>query len=196
MPPVLTVPAVPAVAGMPPPPLTPLPVPPAPPVAVPTQTPALHIPLGHALLHEPQWAALVVRFSQAAPQAVSPGAQLAEQADNEQSSPAPQAFPQVPQFWGSDWTLLHTPPHDRWPAGQVSVTGSGEFEHALALTKLATTKPAKIPKREAKRVMGLSCRAGKASSSPSHCPALRALFAYTPATRADTTDVVRRNAGR
>jgi hypothetical protein len=61
-------------------------------------TPALQTPLAHALLHEPQWLGLVARFAQSPAQVVRPVAHVAAQTDSEQTRPAPQAFPQAPQF--------------------------------------------------------------------------------------------------
>lgn len=102
----------------------------------------------------PQWFGLEARFSQAAPHAVRPCAHVAEQADNEQKRPFVQTVPHAPQFWGSDWRLLQTPLQSRCPAGQDSLSASGEVvEHALVPTKLATSRLAKITREDAKRVM-------------------------------------------
>jgi hypothetical protein len=140
------------------------------------QTLALQTPLAQALLHVPQWAGLEARFSQAAPHAMRPGAHVAEQADSEQKRPLLQTVPHAPQFWGSDSTLLQTPSQRRCPAGQESFPPCGLAEHALAPTKQATNKPTKIPRENSKRVMGLSCAAGKRSSSSCRRPTLPVLF--------------------
>jgi hypothetical protein len=122
------------------------------------QTPLLQTPLPHELLHCPQWAALEARFSQAAPHAVRPCAHVDAQADKEQNNPGLQTVPHAPQFWGSDWTLLHTPPHDRWPAAHepsLSLLPAGEVvEHALAARRLAASRLANKTHWGAKRVMG------------------------------------------
>ncbi len=141
---------------MPPAPLMfaapPAPAPPAPP----EQTPLLQTPLPQDLPHAPQLVALEAKFSHAAPHSVRPCAHVAEQAPNEHTSPFVQTVPHVPQFWGSDCTLLQAPPQLRWSAEQESLSfpPSGVVvEHALVPTKVATSRLAKIPSEDTKRVM-------------------------------------------
>lgn len=76
-----------------------------PPVQV--QTPALHeLPGAHGMLQPPQLTTSVSVSTQLFSHWVSPAAQLSVQVPWEQTSPAPQTVPHVPQFWPSDWVLV------------------------------------------------------------------------------------------
>jgi hypothetical protein len=58
-------------------------------------------PAGQALLQPPQWATAVIVFTQAAPHAMSVALHSLVQEPAEQNKPGAQAFPHMPQFWGS-----------------------------------------------------------------------------------------------
>ena len=122
-------------------PLPPPPVPKAPPEPVtfpPLQTPLLQVPSPQEFPQEPQFAALVNVFSQAAPHCVRPPAHVAEHAPWEQTSPAPHVAPQTPQFPGSLRGLTQYPLQASRPVGHREFESVGE--QALPM-RMATAAP-------------------------------------------------------
>jgi hypothetical protein len=68
------------------------------PLGQPPQVPPLHVaPLGHAVVHAPQWLGSTDRFTQAPPQFVCPDGHCDMQAPLAHTSPDEQTLPHVPQ---------------------------------------------------------------------------------------------------
>jgi hypothetical protein len=77
-----------------------------------TQAPLTHIaPLGHAVVHVPQWFGSLDRLTHAPPQLVWPEEHCVMQVPFEHTDPDGQTVPQAPQCWGSLARLTHAPPH-------------------------------------------------------------------------------------
>lgn len=70
------------------------------------------------MAHEPQWAGLLVRLTQAPEHEVCPVGQV--QAPAEQASPDGHERPQPLQFWLLVWRFVQTPPQFVRPAWQDS----------------------------------------------------------------------------
>jgi hypothetical protein len=69
------------------------------------------------LVQEPQWSRSVLKSTQTPEQLLVPPGQ--PQAPFEQTWPAGQIFPQVPQLLGSLAVETQAPPHEVWPEAQV-----------------------------------------------------------------------------
>lgn len=88
------------------------------PLGHPLQVPLLHVaPLGHAVVHAPQWLGSFERFTQAPAQLVCPDGHCDMHAPLAHTLPDGQIVPHAPQCCGSLARLTQAPPHSVSPAG-------------------------------------------------------------------------------